>query len=378
MKFRLNRPGARKFSSRVSKISRYHRQNHPFLQQSNFNRRRFWIRFFGVASTLIFFSLILLIIFTIFSFVIFAKDLPSPYKLTERDASLSTKIYDREGELLYDIFGDKNRALVNWGELPDYVKQATISIEDKNFYKHQGFSPFGIVRAVLNIVFLQNLQGGSTITQQVVKNTLLSPERTIARKIKESILTVQVERKYTKDEILQIYFNEVPYGGTAWGIEAASQTYFSREAKDLTLAEAVILAGFPQRPSYYSPFGAEPEAYIKRAEDVARRMREDSYITREQEEELKKEIPQIKFSASEQGIRAPHFVFYVRNLLAERYGEKFLEQGGLKVTTTLDLDLQDDAQKIVTEEVAKVADLHVGNGAAVVMDPVTSRSEEHT
>ena len=371
MKFAPYRPGSRKFSSRLAKLSS-RSSSHPFLKPSNFDKRRFWIRFFGLITTLVFFSLIGLIIFTVFSFIVFAKDLPSPYKLTARDASLSTKIYDRNGKLLYDIFGEKNRALVKWNELPSYVKEATIAIEDKDFYEHRGFSPVGIGRAVFNILIFHKLQGGSTITQQVVKNSLLSPERTITRKIKEFILAIQVERKYTKDEILQIYLNEVPYGGTAWGIEAASQTYFSREAKDLTLAEAAILAGFPQRPSYYSPFGAEPEAYIKRAEDVARRMREDSYITREQEEELKKEIPQIKFSASEQGIRAPHFVFYVRNLLAERYGEKFLEQGGLKVTTTLDLDLQDDAQKIVTEEVAKVADLHVGNGAAVVMDPVTS------
>src|SRR3990167_140183 len=377
MDFSPYKPRTRKFTSRLSRISK-DSANHPFVKQSNFNKRRFWIKFFGLSVTALFFSLIALIIFTLFSFVIFAKDLPSPNKLTARDSSLSTKIFDRNNKLLYDIYGDKNRALVNWNALPPYVKQATIAIEDKDFYKHRGFSPTGIVRAAFNIIVFRKLQGGSTITQQVVKNTLLSSERTVTRKIKEFILSIQVERKYTKDEILQIYLNEVPYGGTAWGIEAASQTYFSREAKDLTLAEAVILAGFTQRPSYYSPFGAEPEAYIKRAEDVARRMREDSYITREQEEELKKEIPQIKFSASEQGIRAPHFVFYVRNLLAERYGEKFLEQGGLKVTTTLDLDLQDDAQKIVTEEVAKVADLHVGNGAAVVMDPVTSRSEEHT
>src|SRR3989338_482751 len=264
MKFRVNRPGARRFSTRVAKISHSQRTRHPFLEQSNFNRRRFWVRFFGVVSTLVFFSLILLIIFTIFSFLIFAKELLSPYKLTERDASLSTKIYDREGELLYDIFGDKNIALVNWGELPDYVKQATISIEDKNFYKHQGFSPFGIVRAALNIVFLRNLQGGSTITQQVVKNTLLSPERTIARK--------------------------------------------------------------------------------------------------------KKELPNVEFSPDDQGIRAPHFVFYIRDILVEKYGEKFVEQGGLKVTTSLDFELQKEDQKIVAEEIAKLVDLNVGNGAAVVLD----------
>ena len=346
---------------------------HPFLAQSSFNKRRFWIRFLGLASTLLFFSLIGLIVLTFFSFIIFAKDLPSPYKLTTRDSSLSTKIYDRNNKLLYDIYGDKNRALVNWNELPDYVKWATISIEDKDFYKHKGFSIFGIGRAVLSIVFFRDLQGGSTITQQVVKNTLLSPERTLSRKIKEFILAIQVERKYTKDEILQIYLNEVPYGGTAWGIEAAAQTYFRKNAKDLSLAEAVVLAGFPQRPSYYSPYGTNNKAYIERAEAVARRMREDGHITREQEEEIIKAIPSVTFTPDNQGIQAPHFVFYVRDLLSEKYGEKFVEQGGLKVKTSLDLDLQDKAQAIVAQEIDKLSQYKVGNGAAVVMDPKTGQ-----
>ncbi|OGD84481.1 hypothetical protein A2165_03505 [Candidatus Curtissbacteria bacterium RBG_13_40_7] len=370
MKFSQYRPGRRKFSSRLSKLSKTS-YGHPYLSDSGFNRRRFWIRFFGLASTVIFVSLIGLIIVTIFSFVIFAKDLPSPYKLTARDASLSTKIFDRNGKQLYDIYGDKNRALVNWNQLPSYVKDGTISIEDKNFYKHKGFSAIGIARAAINILIFHKLQGGSTITQQVVKNTLLTPERTITRKIKEFILSIQVERKYTKDEILQIYLNEVPYGGTAWGIEAASQAYFGKEAKDLSLTEAVILAGLPQRPSYYSPFGTSSKAYIERSEDVARRMREDGYITRDQEEQLKKEIPNVQFSANEQGIRAPHFVFYVRDQLVERYGEKFVEQGGLKIRTSLDLDLQDKAQKIVNEEISKLSEFKVGNGAAVVIDPKT-------
>ena len=370
MKFRINKPGSRRFSSRVEKVNaKYNR--HPFLAQSNFNRRRFWIRFFGLASTLLFFSLIGLIVLTFFSFIIFAKDLPSPYKLTARDSSLSTKIYDRNNKLLYDIYGDKNRALVNWNQLPDYVKEATISIEDKDFYKHKGFSIFGIGRAVFSVVFFRDLQGGSTITQQVVKNTLLSPERTLTRKIKEFILAIQVERKYTKDEILQIYLNEVPYGGTAWGIEAAAQTYFRKNAKDLSLVEAVVLAGFPQRPSYYSPYGTNNKAYIERAEAVARRMREDGHITHEQEEEIVGEIPSVGFTPDNQGIRAPHFVFYVRDKLTEKYGEKFVEQGGLRVKTSLDLDLQDKAQSIVAEEIDKLSQYKVGNGAAVVMDPKT-------
>lgn len=372
MKFRRYQPNARKFTSRVARLSSSS-YNHPFSQQNRFNKRRFWVKFFGVMSTLIFFSLIALIVLTIFSFIVFAKDLPSPTKLTARDASLSTKIYDRNNKLLYDIYGDKNRALVKWDQLPLYVKQATISIEDKNFYKHSGFSPLGILRSLVSIFVFRNVQGGSTITQQVVKNTLLSSERTLPRKIKEFILSIQVERKYSKDEILQIYLNEVPYGGTAWGIEAASQAYFSKEAKDLSLTEAVILAGLPQRPSYYTPYGTNPKAYVPRAEDVARRMREDGYITREQEDQVKKEIPNVKFSGNDKGIRAPHFVFYVRDYLVEHFGEKLVEQGGLKVTTSLDLDLQDKVQKIVTDEVADVASLKVGNGAAVVIDPQTGQ-----
>lgn len=369
MKFSSNRFGSRQFSSRFAKLQSRSYSHHPFREQSQFNKRRFWIRFFGLVSTVVFFSLVGLIVFTIFSFLIFAKDLPSPNKLTVRDSSLSTKIYDRNGKLLYDIYGDKNRALVNWNQLPPYVKQATISIEDKDFYKHQGFSLIGIARSVLSIFIFHKIEGGSTITQQVVKNTLLSSERTLPRKIKEFILAIQVERKYTKDEILQIYLNEVPYGGTAWGIEAAAQTYFGKEAKDLSLAEAIILAGLPQRPSFYTPFGTNPKAYISRADDVARRMREDGNISRDQEEQLKKDIPQVKFSPNDKGILAPHFVFFVRELLVEKYGEKFVEQGGLKVTTTLSYDLQDKAQKIVTEEIAKLSDLKVGNGAAVVMNP---------
>ena len=172
---------------------------------------------------------------------------------------------------------------------------------------------------------------------------------------------------------MQIYLNEVPYGGTAWGIESAAQTYFNKEAKDLSLTEAVVLAGLPQRPSYYSPYGTNPKAYIDRSFNVARRMREDGYITREQEDKLKKEIPDVKFAGDDKGIKAPHFVFYVRDQLIERYGEKFVEQGGLKVTTTLDLELQEKAQTIVSEEVAKLKDFEVGNGAAVVTDPKTGQ-----
>jgi len=333
--------------------------------------RRFWLKFWGTVTSLALIAIIGGFVLTFFAFVIFARDLPSPYKLTQRQVSLSTKIYDRNNQLLYDIYGSQNRALVKISELPPYVKQATIAIEDKDFYKHKGFSEKGLARAIFTIIFKGKLQGGSTLTQQVVKNALLTPERTITRKIKEFILAIQIEQRYSKDEILQIYLNEVPYGGTAYGIEAAAETHFGKNAKDLTLTETVILAGFPQKPSYYSPFGSNPKAYITRSQDVARRMREDGYITKEEEEKIKKQLPNIQFQTQGAGIKAPHFVLHVKDLLVEQFGQRVVEQGGLQVKTTLDLKLQEEAQKIVAEEIGKLTKLKVGNGAAVVLAPKT-------
>ena len=334
-------------------------------------KRRQWLEFWNWAIKLGIAAILVFIVSIVGSFFILAKDLPRPDRITARDQALSTKIFDRSGKLLYDIFSNQNRALVSLSELPPYVKQATIAIEDKDFYRHKGFSQTGILRAAFNIVFRQKLQGGSTITQQVVKNTLLTPERTITRKIKEFILAIQVEGRYSKDEILQIYLNEVPYGGTAWGIEAASETYFGKKAKDLTLTEAVVLTGLPQKPTAYSPFGSDPKAYVNRSKDVTRRMREDGYITEKQEKEIAALLPNLTFAPQGAGIRAPHFVLYVRDLLVEQFGQRIVEQGGLQVTTTLDLDLQQEAQKIVAEEIGKLTKLKVGNGAAVVINPKT-------
>jgi len=315
----------------------------------------------------LFFSVLGLFLLFVIIFPIFATNLPSPDKIVRREG-FSTKILDRNGKLIYDIFADQKRVPVKIADVPLYLRQATVAIEDKNFYKHQGFDPLGILRAVYNIVVHHQLQGGSTLTQQLVKNVLLSSEKTIVRKIKEFILTVQIERKYTKDEILQMYLNEAPYGGTAWGIEAAAETYFGKKVGELDLAESAILAGLPQRPSYYSPFGADPKAYINRTNDVLRRMREDGYISIDQEEAAKKEVENMKFASLSSDLKAGHFTMYVQQLLEERYGERLVEQGGLKVTTTLDLDLQEKAQQIVAEEIGKVEKVNITNGAAVVID----------
>jgi len=327
-------------------------------------------KFFGNFLIFCFFLFAFFSLGTIGLFAWYAKDLPNPNKIL-RTEGISTVIFDREGKILYDIYGDQNRVLIPLEEIPDHLKNATIAIEDKNFYSHQGFSSRGMLRAIFNILIHHRLEGGSTLTQQLVKNVLLTSERTIPRKIKEFILTAQIERKYSKDEILQMYLNEAPYGGTAWGVEAAAQTYFGKKAKELNLLESAILAGFPQRPTAYSPFGNQPKAYLDRTKDVLRRMREDGYISKEQEEIAGKELKKIEFVGRGGKMKAPHFVMEVRKELIDQFGERMVEQGGLKVTTSLDFEVQQMAQEMVTEEVEKIKDLNVGNGAAVVLDPQT-------
>jgi len=303
-------------------------------------------------------------------FPLFAFNLPSPEKVVRREG-FSTKILDRNDKVLYDIFQDERRTPASLEEIPVYLRQATVSIEDKNFYKHQGFDPLGMLRGFSRIFTRGYAQGGSTLTQQLVKNVLLSPERSIFRKVKEFILAVQIERKYSKDQILQMYLNEAPYGGTAWGVASAAETYFGKKVQELTLVESAILAGLPQRPSSYSPYSSTPNAYIGRTQEVLRRMREDGHITKEQEEGAKKELENVTFQERGASFKAPHFVQYVEKIIEERYGANVVELGGLRVTTTLDLELQEKAQSIVAEEIAKVEKLHITNGAAIVIDPET-------
>jgi len=294
--------------------------------------------------------------------------IPLPTSLSSRQYPVSTRLLDRNGKLIYEIYLDKRRSPIKISEVPDYVKTSTIAIEDKDFYKHFGFSTTGIVRAAFNTVFRQKLQGGSTLTQQLVKNVLLSPERTVRRKIREFVLTLVVEIVYSKDQILEMYLNQIPYGSTAYGIEAASELYFGKSAKDLSLAEAALLAGLPQAPTRYSPFGAHPENAKGRQEVVLGRMIEDGYISQEQADEAKKQ--ELKY-AEVSVPKAPHFALWVKEQLAEKYGDAVVEQGGLRVTTTLDLDLQNLAQEAVATEVAKLKKLNVKNGAAIVTRPKT-------
>ncbi len=303
------------------------------------------------------------------SYLLIFKDLPSPMALGNYDIPLATKIYDRHNKLLFDIYAEQNRTPVPLANIPKHVQQATIAIEDKDFYKHQGINPVGgMLRALAASLTGKRLQGGSTITQQLVKSALLTPERTVTRKVKEVILAFWVEALYPKDKILELYLNEVPYGGTAWGIETASEKYFGKNVKNLTLAEASLMAGLPQAPSLYSPFGAHPEYAKQRQRQVLKRMVEDRYITQKQADSAFAEELHFK---KEEGIKAAHFVMYVKDLLIQKYGERLVERGGLRVKTTLDLDLQEYAEATVASEVEKIKNLRVGNGAALVTKPST-------
>jgi len=298
------------------------------------------------------------------------KDLPSPSSLYSYDLPQSTKIYDRKGELLYKIFTDQDRTVVPLGQIPEYLQQATIAVEDKDFYRHLGVNPVGgILRAASSSITKGRLEGGSTITQQLMKNTLLTPERTVTRKVKEIILSLWAEVLYSKNEILEMYLNTVPYGGTAWGVESAAKRYYDKNVEDLTLAESALLAGLPVAPTRLSPFGNNPDLAIQRQRHVFSRMVEEGYITQEEADEALGE--EIIFAENRTNIKAPHFVMFIREKLAEKYGEQVIEKGGISVTTTLDMSIQKMAEEIVASEVADIAKYDVGNGAALVTRPAT-------
>ncbi len=297
------------------------------------------------------------------------KDLPSPSSLTTQPIPLTTHIRDRFGIELYKIYASQNRTLVKLSDIPLTLRQATIAIEDAEFYRHSGFSLRGIARASWRTLTNQQLEGGSTITQQLVKTALLSPERTLRRKIRELVLAILVELRYPKDQILEMYLNRVSFGGAAYGIEEAAQTYFGKPASNLSLPESALLAGLPASPTTYSPYGAHPDLAKSRQKEVLRRMVSEGFITWNQADAASSK--ELRFAPQAIDIKAPHFVMYVRDYLAKKYGTAIVEQGGLEVITSLDLSIQQTTQTAVSAEVAKVAYLRIGNGAAVVTQPRT-------
>lgn len=300
---------------------------------------------------------------------LFVKNLPNPASIGKVNYPLSSHIYDRNGKLLYEIYREQNRTPVSLKDLPPHVYQATIAIEDKDFYKHRGISFMsGMIRALKDTLIEKNLQGGSTITQQLVKSALLTPERTVQRKIKEIILALWTEQIFTKDQILEMYLNQVPYGGSSYGIEEASKVYFGKHAKELTLEESALLAGLPQAPSIYSPH-VNPQLALIRRNEVLKAMKEQGYV--DENSNVKAQNSKLEVVPVKTAIKAPHFVFYVKSELESLYGIKAVEEGGFRVTTSLDLDIQEESEKILREELEKIQNLNVTNGAILVTRPQT-------
>ena len=326
--------------------------------KSVINKRKRIIFIFGLLSGF----------FLVFFYIFY--QLPNPYKLKDfQTTPLSTQILDRNGKLLYDIYKEQNRTSIQLKNIPKFVSEATIAIEDKDFYKHGGISFFsGMLRAFKDSLLTGRVQGGSTLTQQLIKTSLLTSERTIRRKIREIILAMMTEKIYGKDEILEMYLNQVRYGGAEYGIEQASLLYFNKPAKELNLPEAAFLAGLPQAPSLYSPY-LNPKLSFSRKNTVLKKMFDQKYIDKKTYD---KAISQkLDIRPPKNIIKAPHFVFYIKKLLEEKYGVETVEVGGLKVTTTLDLDIQEAAEKTLKEELEKVEDLNISNGAVLVTRPPT-------
>jgi 1A family penicillin-binding protein len=299
--------------------------------------------------------------------------IPSLDAIDSRKISQSTKIYDRTGKiLLYDLNKNVKRTVVSLDQISDKVQKATIAIEDSNFYSNSGVEPTAILRALItNLISGETSQGGSTISQQVIKNTLLTKDKTITRKIKEAVLAVKLNKSMSKDKILEIYLNETPYGGTYYGVEEASQAFFGKPAKDVTWAEAAYLSAIPQAPTFYSPFGTHKKELDIRKDLVLSRLHSLKYITDQEYESAKSE--KVKFLAkSESNIRAPHFVMYVKDLVAQKYGEENLETGGLRIITTLNADMQQTAEDTINKFSKTLNDNYsASNTAAVAIDPKT-------
>ena len=336
-------------------------------KKEGFNFKNYLKKFKKLLKLRFLFLSLLIASGAIFYFYIL-KDLPLPTKLSSSSTPQSTLIYDRNGKLLYNIYDEKNQIFIPLSSVPKYMQKATIAIEDRNFYEHGAIDIKGMTRALVSIVFKKQLQGGSTLTQQLVKNSLLTQERTIPRKIKEIILAFATEFIYSKNQILEMYLNQSPYGGTAWGVEAAAQRYFGKKAKDLNLEESALLAALPQSPTLYSPFGSRPELAKQRQIEVLKAMEKTGFITKEKKDKAQK--TPLKYKKISNEIEAPHFVLYIKDLLIQKYGEKTAQEGGLKVITTLDLDIQNAAQASLAAQIDKLPKSYrVSNGAAVVTDP---------
>lgn len=301
--------------------------------------------------------------------------MPDLDNFAERKVVQSTKIFDRTGRvILFDVHGEVTRTVVTLDKINDYAEKASIAIEDSNFYNHNGIEIKAIFRAIFTNIMDGNLlsgQGGSTITQQVIKNALLTSDKKISRKLKEWVLAPRLESQLSKDQILEIYLNEIPYGGTVYGIQEASRRFFGKDAADLTLAESAYLAALPQAPTYYSPYGNNLDKLENRKNKVLNEMLNNNFISQEEHNSAMAE--KVTFQKPENfGIKAPHFVFWVLEELEKKYGVDAIEEGGLKITTTLDWELQEKAEEIVKKHALENAGKYNAENASIVAtDPKT-------
>ncbi|MCA9349545.1 transglycosylase domain-containing protein [Candidatus Saccharibacteria bacterium] len=315
-------------------------------------------------------ALAILALILLFAYV--AKDLPSPDQINSVASEQTTKIYDRTGQtVIYELYGDINRTIINFDQMPDTIKQATVAVEDKDFYRHGAFSVRGFFRAIYINLSKRGTQGGSTITQQYVKNALLSNEQTLIRKFKELILAIEIEQVYPKDDILKLYLNEIPYGSNIYGIQAASQAYFAKDASELDYSQAALLAALPQAPTYY---WNNKEALIGRQQHILKILNEQGYIDQEtyQQNLEKNVLAEIKYNPARNNTSiAPHYVDVIRAQLEEKFGVKAASEGGYKVISTLDLQLQDYAKQAVDYGIDNVRAYGGSNAALVSTDPKT-------
>ena len=321
----------------------------------------------------LFFILLSFILLVLFVFFYYAKDLPRPEKFIEKEFIESTKIYDRTGQvLLYNIYGEEKRTVVSMDKIPNHLIQAILAAEDRNFYTHHGIDLRGVARSILvNLKLRKPAVGGSTITQQLIRSSFLTLSKTPERKIREIILAIELERRYSKEQILEWYLNQVPFGSNAYGVEAASQTYFKKSVQDLTLEEAAILASLICGPSRLSPYGQNKDDLLVRKNYVLDEMAELNYISKEQAEETKKK--EINFVPKIIEIKAPHFTLYIKEQLEREYGSDFLKENGLKIYTSLDWDLQQAAEKSVEDRMPANEANKAYNASLVALDPKTGQ-----
>ncbi|OIO44407.1 MAG: hypothetical protein COY72_01280 [Candidatus Nealsonbacteria bacterium CG_4_10_14_0_8_um_filter_35_10] len=336
------------------------------IYQKGKNKKRFGLilKFLGICFLSFIFGIL-------FLFIYYARDLPRPEKFLEKEFIQSTKIYDRTGKvLLFEIYGEEKREYVSLDKVPIHLRNAVIVAEDSNFYHHFGIDLKAIGRAILADLKLRKpVQGASTIPQQLIRSSFLTREKTLGRKIKEVILTLELDRRYSKDQILEWYLNQVPFGPNIYGVETASKSYFGKSASELTLAEGAILASAIKAPSYLYPYGEYLDELLARKDYILDRMATLGYISQEEKEKAQKE--EIKFAGPSSKILAPHFVMYVKDLLEKEYGEDFLKEKGLKVYTTLDFDLQKSAEEIIKERAKTNEKYRAFNASLVALSPKT-------